>query len=177
MFSCTPNSTANTATVLLRCNPKWRQYPIKKYSYYYVIMSAHSRQPCAAGPAVQCCSPSTMVLTALLPAPSPPCHSWDNATKRPLTSSSRGDLHSLGKPNQNYHTRNHCYLWVRAGILLWERSGLYSRASHSGAWEKGPALPQQDQAHWKVVFHDSKSKTTKAQAASTNTYQTVLMAW
>lgn len=74
-------------------------------------MSPHSWQPCAVVPAVQCCSPSPMVLTALLPTTSPPCHSWDGATKWPLNSSTRGEPQSLLQ-------KGHSLPWhIRAELL------------------------------------------------------------
>ena len=64
-------------------------------------MLPQSRQLCAVAPAVQCCSPSPAVLTALLPTPSPPCHSWDRAMKWPLNSSARGEPRSVSTPSAN----------------------------------------------------------------------------
>lgn len=148
-------------------------------------MLPHSWQPCAVAPAVRCCSPSPAVLTALLPPPSPPCHSWYRATKWPLNSSARGEPHSLlqrdhslSNSEQNYHARNQYDPWGSEKVLSCVKGEDCTAESHTtGAWEEGPGLPQQDQARWKVVFCDSNGETTKAQAASTNTYQKVLMAW
>lgn len=118
-------------------------------------MSPHSQQPCAIAP---------KELTALLQTPSPPCHSWDRATKWPLNSQARGEPRSLlqlanrsrtTKPGNEYNP------WAREGRKEEDCTTESHTAGHRRRDHPTPT-PQQDQAHWEVAFRDSNVKKRKA---------------